>query len=148
MLPRISIKRRNTRREKSKLVKMDPIADYLTRIRNVINLKKKVVKVPFSKIKVEISRILMEEGFISNFKVENNSREMLIYLKYGPKGESVIRGLKRISKPSRRVYVKWEEIPKVKDGLGVALLSTPKGIMSDKEAREKKIGGELLCEVW
>ncbi len=127
---------------------MDTIADFLTRIRNALMVKKREVTAPYSKMKAEIARILMEEGFISNFQISDDQRTIIVYLKYGPRGESVIRDLRRVSKPSRRVYVGWREIPKVKNGLGIAILSTSKGILSDREARRQRVGGELLCEVW
>ncbi len=127
---------------------MDPVADFLTRIRNAIMRRKKEVTAPYSRMKAEIARILMEEGFISNFQISDDQKSITVYLKYGPKGESVIRGLEKVSKPSRRVYVGYREIPKVKNGIGIAILSTSKGILSNREAKRQKVGGELLCKVW
>ncbi|MEO0087369.1 MAG: 30S ribosomal protein S8 [candidate division WOR-3 bacterium] len=128
----------------------DPISDMLTRIRNALMVRHKEVRVPYSKMKLEIVRILLEEGYITNFQVigEGVKKEINIILKYTPEGKPVIYGLKRISKPSRRIYVGVKDIPKVKGGLGIAILSTPKGILTDREARKEKVGGELLLEVW
>ena len=128
----------------------DTIADMLTRIRNANSMSYEEVSVPSSKLKVEIARILKEEGFIKDYKVENNGVEknILLTLKYGKKKEKVITGLKRISKPGLRVYVRSDEVPKVLNGLGIAIISTSKGIMTDKEARKLNIGGEVLAYVW
>ena len=128
----------------------DTIADMLTRIRNANKMGYEEVKVPSSKLKVELARILKEEGFIKDYKVENNGVEknILLTLKYGKKKEKVITGLKRISKPGLRVYVRSDEVPKVLNGLGIAIISTSKGIMTDKEARKLNIGGEVLAYVW
>lgn len=123
----------------------DPIADLLTRIRNAHMARHKEVSIPKSRLKEEILRILKEEGFIKDYLVED--RELKVFLKYY-NGQPVIRGLKKISKPSRRVYVKSKEIPIVRNGLGIAILSTPKGIMEGRQARKENIGGELICEVW
>jgi len=122
----------------------------LTRIRNALMRQKSEVKFPYSKIKLEIARILLEEGYINNFQVlgEGVKKEIAILLKYTLDGKPVISEIKRISKPSRRVYVGYREIPKVAGGLGIAILSTPKGILSDREARRNKVGGEILAEVW
>jgi small subunit ribosomal protein S8 len=121
----------------------------LTRIRNAARVRFKEVKVPHSKVKFEVARILLEEGFINNFRTEGSPhKHILIQLKYLEGGKPVIYGIKRISKPSCRVYVASDAIPKVLGGLGVNILSTSKGIMTDKEARKEKIGGELLCSVW
>ena len=129
----------------------DPIADYLTRVRNANTAHKKSVDIPVSNLKKSMSRILKEEGFIKGFEVidEDNpiKKAIRIYLKYDNKIR-VISGLKRISKPSLRVYVGIEDIPKVLGGFGIAVLSTSKGIMTDKVARKKGIGGEVLCYVW
>lgn len=125
---------------------MDPIADMLTRIRNGIMAKHNSVDVPYSKMKFEIARILMEEGYINNFEVKG--RILNIQLKYAEEGKPIIYGLERVSKPSKRYYVGVKEIPKVKGGLGIAILSTPKGILTDKEARKKRVGGEVLCFVY
>ena len=128
----------------------DPIADMLTRIRNANQMHYKEVEVPASKIKLEIARILKETGFIEDYKVKkNNVGEMLVInLKYSKSKERVITGLKRISKPGLRVYAKTEELPKVLNGLGIAIISTSKGIMTDKEARTASLGGEVLAYIW
>ena len=128
----------------------DTIADMLTRIRNANSMGYEEVSVPSSKLKVELARILKEEGFIKDYKVvsENVHKNILLTLKYGDKKEKVITGLKRISKPGLKVYVKNDEIPKVLNGLGIAIISTSKGIMTDKEARKQNLGGEVLAYVW
>lgn len=128
----------------------DPIADMLTRIRNANQMRYKEVLVPASKIKIEIARILKDEGFINDYKIkENNVQDMIaLSLKYGDKKERVITGLKRISKPGLRVYAKADEMPKVLNGLGIAVVSTSKGIMSDKQARKESLGGEVLAYIW
>ncbi len=132
----------------------DTIADMLTRIRNANQMRYEEVRVPSSKIKVEIARILKEEGFIKDYiieKGEDNSTvqdTIVLTLKYTDKRERVITGLKRISKPGLRVYAKNDEIPQVLNGLGIAIISTSKGIMTDKEARKENIGGEVLAYIW
>ena len=128
----------------------DTIADMLTRIRNANQMRYEEVKVPASNIKKEIARILKEEGFIKDYKVENNDAQgtIVLTLKYTDKKERVITGLKRISKPGLRVYANKDEIPKVLNGLGIAIISTSKGIMTDKEARKENIGGEVLAYIW
>lgn len=127
----------------------DPIADMLTRIRNANQMRYKEVEVPASKMKNEIARILKAEGFIVDYKVKkNNIQDILVLsLKYVDK-ERVITGLKRISKPGLRVYVKAEEVPSVLNGLGIAVISTSKGVMTDKEARANSLGGEVLAYIW
>ena len=127
----------------------DPIADMLTRIRNANQIRYKEVEVPASKMKNEIARILKAEGFIVDYKVKkNNIQDILVLsLKYVDK-ERVITGLKRISKPGLRVYAKAEEIPSVLSGLGIAIISTSKGVMTDKEARANSLGGEVLAYIW
>ena len=127
----------------------DPIADMLTRIRNANQMRYKEVEVPASKMKNEIARILKSEGFIVDYKVKkNNIQDILVLsLKYVDK-ERVITGLKRISKPGLRVYVKAEEVPFVLNGLGIAIISTSKGVMTDKEARANSLGGEVLAYIW
>lgn len=127
----------------------DPIADMLTRIRNANQMRYKEVEVPASKMKNEIARILKAEGFIVDYKVKkNNIQDILVLsLKYVDK-ERVITGLKRISKPGLRVYVKAEEVPSVLNGLGIAILSTSQGVMTDKEARANSLGGEVLAYIW
>ena len=128
----------------------DPIADMLTRIRNANQLRYKEVEVPASKIKIEIARILKEEGFISDYKIQENDVQNMIELslKYGDNKERVITGLKRISKPGLRVYVKANEVPRVLNGLGIAIISTSKGLMKDKDAREQSLGGEVIAYIW
>ena len=128
----------------------DPIADMLTRIRNANQMRYKEVEVPASKTKVEIAKILKEEGFIADYKINKNKPQDIIVLtlKYGEKKERVITGLKRISKPGLRVYVKAEELPRVLNGLGIAVVSTSKGIMTDKNARKNSLGGEVLAYIW
>ena len=127
----------------------DPIADMLTRVRNANQMRYKEVEVPASKMKNEIARILKAEGFIVDYKVKkNNIQDILVLsLKYVDK-ERVITGLKRISKPGLRVYVKAEEVPSVLNGLGIAIISTSKGVMTDKEARNNSLGGEVLAYIW
>lgn len=128
----------------------DPIADMLTRIRNANNAKHKSVDVPASKVKRQIAQILLDEGYIKNFDVveDNKQGSLKIELKYAESGERVISGVKRISKPGLRVYVKCEDVPKVLGGLGIAIISTSKGILTDKKAREQGVGGEVICYVW
>ena len=128
----------------------DTIADMLTRIRNANSMRYNEVKVPASKLKLELARILEEEGFIKDYKVVKDTVQGTIELtlKYGEKKERVITGLKRISKPGLRVYAKSNEIPKVLNGLGIAIISTSKGIMTDKKAREQSLGGEVLAYIW
>lgn len=128
----------------------DPIADMLTRIRNANQMKYTEVTMPSSNIKIELARILQEEGFINGFKVNENKVQdtLTLTLKYGPKKERVITGLKRISKPGLRVYAKVNEIPRVLNGLGIAVISTPQGVITDKQAREKQVGGEVLAYIW
>ncbi len=128
----------------------DPIADMLTRIRNANAAGHGEVRVPASKLKAEIARILKEEGFIQDWTwVQDGPQGTLrITLKYGPKRERVLRGIRRVSKPGLRVYVRRQEIPRVRGGLGVAILSTPRGILTDRQARRLGVGGEVLCYVW
>lgn len=127
----------------------DPIADMLTRIRNANQLKYETVSMPSSKMKQTIATVLLNEGFISDLKVEGDVKKVLtLTLKYGANGERVISGLKRISKPGLRVHVDAENLPRVLNGLGIALISTSQGIMTDKQARAKNIGGEVLAYVW
>src|SRR5690606_23472417 len=128
----------------------DPIADMLTRIRNANTVRHETVELPASKVKKEIAEILKEEGFIRDAEyIEDNKQGIIrIFLKYGSNNERVITGLKRISKPGLRVYAKSSELPKVLGGLGIAIISTSKGVMTDKEARQAKSGGEVICYVW
>ncbi|MFS0840746.1 30S ribosomal protein S8 [Paenibacillus sp. 1P03SA] len=132
------------------MVMSDPIADMLTRIRNANIVRHETVEIPASKIKKEIAEILKNEGFIRDAEfVEDNKQGIIrLFLKYGPNNERVITGLKRISKPGLRVYTKSQEIPRVLGGLGIAIISTSGGVMTDKEARQAKSGGEVLCYVW
>ena len=128
----------------------DPIADMLTRIRNAAKAKFNSVDVPGSTVKIEVAKILKSEGFIRNYKFLKDGKQgiLRIYLKYGAGQSNVIYELKRVSKPSRRVYVRCKEIKPVYNGLGIAILSTSKGVMTDKKARKEKVGGEILCHVW
>ena len=128
----------------------DPIADMLTRIRNASMSKHKTVDIPASNMKKSIAKILFEEGYIKSFEEINNETQGIIRitLKYDEKGNRIIAGLKRISKPGLRVYAAKDELPKVLNGLGVALISTSKGVMTDKAAREAGIGGEVLAYIW
>ncbi|CAM3298723.1 30S ribosomal protein S8 [Nosocomiicoccus ampullae] len=128
----------------------DPIADMLTRIRNANIVKHESLEIPASNIKRDIAEILKNEGFIKNVEyVEDDKQNIIrVFLKYGQNDERVITGLKRISKPGLRVYAKKDELPKVLNGLGVALISTSEGVLTDKEARNKNVGGEVLAYVW
>jgi small subunit ribosomal protein S8 len=132
------------------MVLTDPIADMLTRIRNANMAEKKVVQMPHSKMKSEIARILKAEGFIKDYTVENDGGKSMLnlVLKYTIEREPVIQGLRRISKSSCRKYVNAEEVPRVLGGIGLAILSTSSGVVTDNEARAKKVGGEVLCYVW
>ena len=126
----------------------DPIADMLTRIRNANQMRNATVSMPSSNLKVEISKLLLEEGYIENYEVSGEvKKELTITLKY-VENERVITGLKRISKPGLRVYAKHDELPKVLNGLGIAIISTSKGIMTDREARQNNLGGEVLAYIW
>ena len=127
----------------------DPIADMLTRIRNANLAKHNTVKIPFSKIKESLANILKSEGYINNFEVkeEGTKKDIIVSLKFMD-GEAVIKGLKRISKPGRRVYTSVESLPKVLGGLGIAIVSTPNGVITDKECSKHSVGGEVLCYVW
>lgn len=128
----------------------DPIADMLTRIRNGIMVSYDTVDIPSSRLKINVAKILKAEGFIKNYKIMTDRRHgtLRILLKYDEKGAPVIGGLKRVSKPSGRVYTRKDRIPKILNGLGVSILSTPKGVMTDKQARKMGVGGEILCSVW
>lgn len=131
--------------------KTDPIAEMLTRIRNANLAKKEYVDVSFSKIKVSIARILKDEGFIKYYKKVERTKKygnIRIFLKFGPKGERVISNLNRVSTPGRRVYLGTNEIPRVMGGLGLAIISTSKGVMTDRECKKVGVGGELICTVW
>ncbi len=128
----------------------DPVADFLARVRNAIQAKQQKVDVPASKLKLEIARILKEEGYIANFKgTEEEGRKVLrVYLKYGPNNEATMSQLARISRPGCRVYVGRNEIPRVLGGLGINILTTPKGVMTGRQARKEGVGGEILCEIY
>ena len=129
----------------------DPIADMLTRIRNGYQAKKETVDVaPCSKVKVEIAKILKSEGYIDSYKVEGEGieKKIVVTLKYDANDEKVIKGMKRISKPGLRVYAKGNQVPKVLNGLGIAIISTSEGMMTDREARQKHVGGEVVAYVW
>ena len=128
----------------------DPFADMLTRIRNANKARFKKVDIPCSNLKVSVAKILKDEGYIKNYKVVRNKKQgiLTLYLKYDSNNNGIITGLKRMSKPGCRVYVKKDTIPKVLNGLGINILSTPKGVLVDRKARELQVGGELLCSVW
>jgi small subunit ribosomal protein S8 len=128
----------------------DPIADLLTRIRNAARIKKREVSIPSSKLKVEIAKILKEEGYIRNFKaIDDNKQGILtVALKYTDDNQSVISGLRRISRPGCRLYCTRDSIPKVLDGLGIAVISTSRGIVTGKRCQELGVGGEILCYIW
>lgn len=132
------------------MVVSDPIADLLTRIRNANTVNHDRIEVPGSKMKKAIVQILKEEGFVRDFEWVDNGHQGIIrvYLKYGPNKSKVISGLRRISRPGLRVYAKKDQVPKVLGGLGVAILSTSQGIMTDKKARQTGLGGEVLCYIW
>ena len=128
----------------------DAIADMLTRIRNANSAKHDSVKIPASNMKKAIAQILVDEGYIKSFTVEEDGKQGMldIQLKYGPNKSQVITGLRRVSKPGLRIYTNVEDMPKVMKGLGIAILSTPKGVMTDKDARKANVGGEVLAFVW
>ena len=128
----------------------DPLVDMLIRIRNAGMVRYETVDVPMSNLKVGVAKVLREEGYIKDYKIiEDNKQGILrITLKYGPNNEKVISGLRRVSKPGLRQYVKADDIPKVMSGLGISILSTSKGIITDRDARRQNIGGEILCEAW
>lgn len=129
----------------------DPIADMLTRIRNGLGAEHETVEVPSSKIKIEIARILKQEGYITDYTVTGDTAKekvITIELKYGPEKQKVITGLKRISKPGLRVYAKGNDVPRVLNGLGIAIISTSKGLMTDRDARKANLGGEVVAYVW
>jgi small subunit ribosomal protein S8 len=128
----------------------DPIADMLTRVRNALSARHQKVDVPASKLKMEIARILKEEGYIINFKLaeDGTQKSIRLYLKYTPTNESAIANIERVSRPGCRVYVGSGDIPRVLGGLGVNILTTPRGVMTGRDARKQGVGGELLCQVW
>jgi small subunit ribosomal protein S8 len=128
----------------------DPVADFLTRIRNAIRAKHQKVDVPASKLKLELARILKEEGYIANYKAteEQGHKLVRVYLKYGPDEAATISNVTRVSRPGCRVYVGRNDIPRVLGGMGINILTTPKGVMTGRQARKEGVGGELLCEIW
>ena len=128
----------------------DPIADMLTRIRNAVMIRSEKVDIPASRMKLEIAKILKEEGFIRAYKILKDKKQgvLRITLKYAPDSEAIISGIKRISKPGRRVYVNKDKIPTVMGGVGISVLSTSRGILGDKTCRREKVGGEVLCYIW
>jgi small subunit ribosomal protein S8 len=136
--------------EKERMRLTDPVADMLTRIRNAISARHQKVDIPASKLKLEIARILKEEGYISNFKAteEEGHKILRVYLKYANNNEAVISNVNRVSRPGCRVYVRRTEIPRVLGGMGINILTTPRGVMTGRQARKQGLGGELLCEVW
>jgi len=129
---------------------VDPIADFLTRLRNGIHRQHREVRVPFSRMKHELARILLEEGYVSNFQIggEGIRKVIVVTLKYDEDGSSVIKGIERVSRSSRRVYARSDGMPRVLGGLGTLVLTTSRGIMTDRDARAAGIGGELVCKVW
>jgi small subunit ribosomal protein S8 len=133
------------------MVMTDSIADLLTRVRNALGARHSRTEMPSSKVKVEIAKILKEEGYIDNFKVveeEGNKRKLVLQLRLGPGGEPVISGLERVSRPGCRVYASMDEIKPVLAGIGMSIISTSKGIMTGDDARQRRLGGEILCKVW
>ncbi|MDI3525254.1 MAG: small subunit ribosomal protein [Candidatus Atribacteria bacterium] len=138
-------------RKGSTMAHTDPIADMLTRIRNALKARKGSVSIPASKLKIEIARIMKQEGYIEDYKVTDSDgpkRDLIIFLKYGPNRERVINGLRRISKPGLRVYVGKDEIPILLGGMGTVVVSTSKGVLTGKEARRLGVGGEVICYIW
>jgi small subunit ribosomal protein S8 len=129
---------------------LDTFADFLTRIRNGLRIRQKEISAPYARLNYELARVLLEEGFISNFQVDGEGlrKRLIVSLKYDEDGASVIRGLELLSRQSRRLHVGADEIPSVIGGLGVAILTTSKGVMTDRDARSKRVGGEPLCKVW
>jgi small subunit ribosomal protein S8 len=130
----------------------DPIADMLTRIRNAVRVERPLVEMPLSKVKRGVAEVLKREGYIWDWREEATDgapvKQLTIDLKYGPNGERVIRHIKRVSKPGRRVYSRATELRPILNGLGISIISTSRGVISDREARQKKLGGEVLCELW
>lgn len=131
-------------------MRSDPIADLLTRIRNGSRAEHEKVDIPSSKIKVRVAEILKDEGFIKNFRVLDDTKQgmLRVYLKYGPGNEKVISGLVRVSTPGRRIYVTHDKIPSILGGMGVTLVSTSRGVLTDRDARKERVGGEVLAYVW
>lgn len=132
------------------MIVTDPIADMLTRMRNALSAKHSSVSIPTSKIKLAICELLLNEGYIASYKQEGEGikSNIIVEFKFGPKGEKVINGLKRISKPGLRIYSNANDMPKVINGLGIAVISTSRGLMTDKQARQNNVGGEVLAYVW
>jgi small subunit ribosomal protein S8 len=128
----------------------DPVADMLARIRNAISARHQKVDIPASKLKTEIARILKEEGYVANFKAmeEGGHKILRVYLKYGSNNEAAISNVERVSRPGCRVYVRRSDIPRVLGGLGINILTTPRGVMTGRQARREGVGGELLCQIW
>jgi small subunit ribosomal protein S8 len=130
----------------------DPLADMLTRIRNAVRVERPIVEMPLSKVKRGVAEVLKREGYIWDWREEQADgapvKSLAIDLKYGPNGERVIRHIKRVSKPGRRVYSRATELRPILNGLGISIISTSRGVISDREARQKKLGGEVLCELW
>lgn len=143
-------KKRENRKEVVLMAMTDVIADMLTRIRNANDAEHPTVEIPCSNMKKAIAQTLLDEGYIANFEIIEDGKQGIIkiYLKYGPNKKKVITGLKRISKPGLRIYANKDEVPRVMGGLGTVILSTSKGIMTDKQARQEGIGGEVVCYVW
>ena len=131
-------------------MKSDPVADLLTRIRNASRAEHEKTDIPSSKLKIRVCEILKEEGFIKNFRVLEDQKQnvLRVYMKYGPGNEKVISGLVRVSKPGRRVYVTHDKVPSILAGMGVAIVSTSRGVVTDRAARQQKVGGEVLAYVW
>ncbi|HTW91694.1 MAG TPA: 30S ribosomal protein S8 [bacterium] len=129
---------------------MDAFADFLTRIRNGLRIRQREVSAPYARMKYELARVLLEEGFISNFQVEGegHGKRIIVSLKYDEDGASVIRGIELMSRQSRRLHVGVDKLPSIIGGLGVAILTTSRGVMTDRDARRKRVGGEALCKVW
>lgn len=126
----------------------DPIADMLTRIRNALQVKKLEVLMPSSKVKVKLAEILQQEGYINSYSVADKTMELKVVLKYRPGGQAAISDLKRVSKPGRRVYYGYDELPRVLNNLGIAVVSTSQGMMTAQAARQKKVGGEVICQIY
>lgn len=132
------------------MLRSDPIADFLNRIRNAQKARFDKVDIPASNVKAGLARILKEEGYIKNFKLIRDDKQgiLRIHLRYGDNREAAIMGMKRLSTPGRRFYVGYNEVPRVLNGLGISILSTSKGLMTDRQARQEHVGGELICSVW
>jgi small subunit ribosomal protein S8 len=130
----------------------DPLADMLTRIRNAVRIERPIVEMPLSKVKRGVAEVLKREGYIWDWREEDGAekpgKQLFIDLKYGPNGERVIRHIKRVSKPGKRVYSRAVDLRPILNGLGISIISTSRGVISDREARQKKLGGEVLCELW